>query len=225
MTSLDPTDCPLRVAIAEDSVLLREGLSRLLEEANFQVVAACGSGDELLSELPSLDVDVAILDVRMPPTFTDEGVRTARTIRSQSPQTAVLILSQYVESVYAAELFEGQNGGVGYLLKDRVVCLETLESAVRRVADGGTVLDPEVVQALLTARRDPLETLTPREIDVLELIAQGLTNQEIAAEGHVGLGTVEKQVGSIFAKLGLDAGDGGHRRVLATLTWLRSRGD
>jgi Response regulator containing a CheY-like receiver domain and an HTH DNA-binding domain len=213
----------VKIAIAEDSVLLREGLTRLLEEAGFSVVGGFGSGEELLDEMPNLSVDVVILDVRMPPTFKDEGIQTAKIVKKKWPQIGVLILSQYVESLYAAELFEGSEGGIGYFLKDRVVSLSDLTDAVTRVSRGGTVLDPEVVQALLNTKKDPLGTLTPRETDVLRLMAKGLTNQEIADDGMVGLGTVEKQVSSIFGKLGLAPEDPGHRRVRAVLTWLRAR--
>lgn len=215
---------PARIALAEDSVLLREGLVRLLREAGFAVVGSYDSGEELLAALEHgmpQEPDAVILDVRMPPSYRDEGVRTARLLRARRPGLAVLLLSQYVESVYAQELFAGGEGGLGYLLKDRVMSLAELRDAVERLLAGGTVLDPEVVAALLAARRSPLVALTPSELDVLADMARGLTNQEIATQRVVGLGTVEKQITAIFAKLGLEADDGGHRRVLAVLTWLR----
>ncbi|MBN8882850.1 MAG: response regulator transcription factor [Salana multivorans] len=216
------TPPPARIALAEDSALLREGLLRLLGEAGFEVVGSHGDGASLLAALDAEAPDAVVLDVRMPPTFTDEGVRTALEVRRRRPGTAVLLLSQYVESVYAQELFAAGEGGCGYLLKDRVLSLADLSGALERLLAGSTVLDPEIVAALVGARRDPLAALTPSELEVLGDMARGRTNQEIAAARVVSLGTVEKQVGSVFDKLGLDAADGGHRRVLAVLTWLRS---
>lgn len=211
-----------RIAVTEDSVLLREGLVRLLEEAGHEVVGTFGCADDLMKEIPNSPFDVVLMDVRMPPTFTDEGIRAAKTISSSYPDIAVLILSQYVESVYAAEIFAESRGGIGYLLKDRVVSLDDISAAIDRLLAGGTVLDPEVVRSLIRARKNPLHELTPRETDILEMMAEGHTNQEIAEISHVGVGTVEKQVSSIFNKLHLEPGTGGHRRVLAVLTWLRS---
>jgi DNA-binding NarL/FixJ family response regulator len=211
----------IRVAVADDSVLLREGLVRLFDEAGFETVGSFGDGNSLRAALDHLEVDVVVLDVRMPPTFRDEGVRTAIAIRSSRPAVGILLLSQYVEATYAEELLGASAGGVGYLLKDRVASLDELKDAVTRIADGGTVLDPEVVRELLSHRRDPLATLTPREAEVLQLMAEGLNNQGIATRLVIGLGAVEKNVTAIFAKLGLDASGAEHRRVLAVLRYLR----
>ena len=213
---------PIRVAVADDSVLLREGLVRLFDEAGFETVGSFGDAETLLAELDFLDADVVVLDVRMPPTYRDEGVRAAIEIRKSRPGVGILLLSQYVEATYAEELLGASAGGVGYLLKDRVASLDELQDAVSRIADGGTVLDPEVVRELLTHRRDPLATLTPREAEVLQLMAEGLNNQGVAARLVIGLGAVEKNVTAIFAKLGLDATGSEHRRVLAVLRYLRS---
>ncbi len=213
---------PVKVAVAEDSLIIREGLVRLLEEAGFEVVGSYSTADDLLREIGTSEAALAILDVRMPPTFTDEGIRAAIRIRAERPDMAILILSQYVAGVYARELFAQGEGGIGYLLKENVLSLESLRSTVLRLIAGQTELDPEVVSALITARRDPLAALTPREREVLGLMAEGLTNKEIAERGTVGLGTVEKQVNAVFAKLGLALQDGGHRRVLAVLTWLQN---
>lgn len=210
-----------RIVLVEDSMLLREGLSHLLTEAGFQVVGAYESGDEMLAKFGDDCPDAAVLDVRLPPTFTDEGIRLGIQLRRDHPDLAVLILSQYVESLYAHELFSSGEGRVGYLLKDRVVTLASLKEAIERLLQGHTVLDPLVVSTLLDARRNPLQRLTDRERDVLQQMAQGLTNQEIAELDHVGIGTVEKHVASIFTKLDLDPSAGGNRRVLAVLTWLR----
>jgi DNA-binding NarL/FixJ family response regulator len=212
----------MRVVLAEDSLLLREGLVRLLDEGGATVVAAVGDGDALVDAVVEHRPDVAVVDVRMPPTFTDEGLRAALRVRAEVPGTAVLVLSQYVEQTYAADLL-GAGGGVGYLLKDRVTRLDDLTEALGRVAGGGTVLDPEVVTALFAGRtrRDPLAALTPREREVLGLVAEGRTNGAIAQALVVSAGAVEKHISSIFDKLGLSAGAGeGHRRVLAVLTWL-----
>lgn len=211
----------LRVVVADDSVLLREGLIRLFDEAGFDTVGAFGDADTLLEALPDLMPDVVVLDVRMPPTFRDEGVRAALRIRREHPSIAVLLLSQYVESTYAQELLVGGGGRTGYLLKDRIASLDELQDAVTRVAAGGTVLDPQVVRELLTRRTDPLATLTPREREVLELMAEGRTNAAIASRMVVGVGAVEKNVTSIFQKLGLEDSGDDHRRVLAVLAFLQ----
>jgi len=212
----------MRVVIAEDAVLLREGLTRLLAEAGFEVVAAVCDGDAALRAVEEHRPDVVVLDVRMPPTHTDEGVRAALVIRRQWPEAAVLVFSQYVEERYATELLAGDTRGVGYLLKDRVADVEEFLDALRRVAAGGTALDPEVVAQLLArSRRDrPLDALTPRERDVLALMAEGRSNVAIAARLVVGEGAVEKHVSSIFAKLGLLPAGSDHRRVLAVLHYL-----
>ncbi|MBJ3783105.1 response regulator transcription factor [Devosia sp. MSA67] len=210
-----------RIAIVDDSVLLREGLGRLIEEAGFTLAAAFGSGAELLAAMPGLEVDLLIMDVRMPPTFTDEGLRLAIQLRSNTPRLPVLILSQFVESLYAQELFANGQGFVGYLLKDRLVSIDALYDAIERIIAGGTVLDPEVVSTLINARQDPLVWLTSREKDVLGAMAEGLTNQGIANRLNIGLGTVEKHATEIFSKLELNSDTHDHRRVLAVLTWLR----
>lgn len=213
---------PLRVVLAEDSVLLREGLIRLLSDAGFDVVDACGEAETFLRAVHRHRPDLVIVDVRMPPTFTDEGVRAALVVREQYPDTAVLVLSQYVEENYATELVAGRSHGVGYLLKDRVADVGDFVEALRRVASGGTALDPEVVGQLLSRarRRDPLGRLTPRETEVLQLMAEGRTNTAIAAALVITEGAVEKHVSSIFAKLDLTPTDHDHRRVLAVLRWL-----
>ena len=214
----------MRVVIAEDSVLLREGLARLLDEAGFEVVDAVGDGEQLLRSVGEYRPDVVVADVRMPPTHRDEGVRAALVIRQRWPETAVLVLSQYVEERYATELLAGDTRGVGYLLKDRVADVEEFTEALRRVGGGGTALDPEVVSQLLArGRRRPLDALTPREQDVLKLMAEGRSNGAIAAHLVVTEGAVEKHVSSIFTKLGLTPADGDHRRVLAVLSYLEGR--
>lgn len=212
----------LRVAVADDSVLLREGLVRVLQEAGVEVVGAFGDADALLAAVPVLAPDAVVLDVRMPPTFRDEGVRAAIALRATQPGVAILLLSQYVEVAYAQELLAAGTGGVGYLLKDRVVSLDEVRDALERVAAGGTVLDPEVVTQLMARRVDPLQSLTAREREVLELMAQGRTNAAIAAALFIGVGAVEKHISSIFGKLGLDDAAGDHRRVLAVLAWLQA---
>jgi DNA-binding NarL/FixJ family response regulator len=210
--------------IAEDSVLLREGLARLLDEAGFEVVDAVGDGEQLLRSVGEYQPDVVVADVRMPPTHRDEGVRAALVIRQRWPGTAVLVLSQYVEERYATELLAGETRGVGYLLKDRVADVEEFTEALRRVGRGGTALDPEVVSQLLArGRRRPLDALTPREQDVLKLMAEGRSNGAIAANLVVTEGAVEKHVSSIFTKLGLTPTEGDHRRVLAVLSYLEGR--
>lgn len=212
----------LRVAVADDSVLLREGLVRVLQEAGVEVVGAFGDADALLAAVPALAPDAVVLDVRMPPTFRDEGVRAAIALRAAHPAVAILLLSQYVEVAYAQELLAAGTGGVGYLLKDRVVSLNEVRDALERVAAGGTVLDPEVVTQLMARRVDPLQSLTAREREVLELMAQGRTNAAIAGALFIGVGAVEKHISSIFGKLGLDDAAGDHRRVLAVLAWLQA---
>jgi DNA-binding NarL/FixJ family response regulator len=225
----------LRVVLAEDSLLLREGLVRLFDEAGATVVAAVGDGDALVSAVIEERPDVAVVDVRMPPSFTDEGLRAAIQVRRQVPGTGILVLSQYVEESYAADLLadtggrergvrDTGSGGVGYLLKDRVARLSDLADALSRVADGGTVLDPEVVAVLLAHRtkRDLLATLSPRERDVLALMAEGRTNGAISKTLVVTEGAVEKHISSIFAKLTLPPSENDHRRVMAVLAWLRA---
>ena len=211
----------LRVAVADDSVLLREGLVRVLEEAGFEVVGAFADGEQLLAALERVAPDLVVLDVRMPPTFRDEGVRAAIRARDVIPGVGILLLSQYVEVAYAQELLGSGSGGVGYLLKDRVASLDELKDAVERIAAGGTVLDPEVVAQLIGRRVDPLSRLTPRENEVLALMAEGRTNAAIGAALVIGTGAVEKNVTAIFQKLGLDDSGIDHRRVLAVLAWLQ----
>jgi DNA-binding NarL/FixJ family response regulator len=211
----------VRVVIAEDSVLLRAGLAKLLAAAEIDVLAAVGNADELLAAVPEHKPDVVIADVRMPPTHTDEGIRAALVIRRQWPEVAVLVLSQYVEERYAADLLSANTSSVGYLLKDRVADVAEFIGALRRVADGGTALDPEVVAQLLVRRRnDPLDRLTPREHEVLKLIAEGRSNAAIAQTLVITDSAVAKHINSIFAKLDLHPGDGDHRRVLAVLRFL-----
>nr|WP_246311975.1 response regulator transcription factor [Leifsonia naganoensis] len=212
---------PLRLVVADDSVLLREGLIRLFDEAGFETVGAYGDAESLLAEVGEVAPDVAVLDVRMPPTFRDEGVRAALRLRAEHPRVSVLLLSQYVEGTYAQELLASGQGGTGYLLKDRIASLDELRDAVTRVAQGGTVLDPEVVRELLTRRIDPVAALTPREREVLGLMAEGRTNSAIAAQLVIGVGAVEKNVTSIFQKLGLEDSGDDHRRVLAVLAFLQ----
>ena len=210
-----------RVVVADDSVLLREGLVRVLVEAGHEVVGAFGDAESLLAAAPELAPELAVLDVRMPPTFRDEGVRAAIALRSLMPATGILLLSQYVEAAYAQELLGAGSGGVGYLLKDRVASLADLTDALDRIANGGTVLDPEVVAQLIGRRHDPLMTLTPREREVLQLMAEGRTNAAIATALFIGTGAVEKNVTSIFGKLGLEDSGIDHRRVLAVLAYLQ----
>jgi DNA-binding NarL/FixJ family response regulator len=214
----------VRVVIAEDSVLLREGLARLLDEAGLDVVEAVPDGEQLLRAVAEHTPDVVVADVRMPPTHTDEGLRAALVIRKRWPAVAVLVLSQYVEERYATELLAGDTKGVGYLLKDRVADVDEFVGALRRVGEGGAALDPEVVsQLLLRGRRRPLDALTPREQEVLKLMAEGRSNGAIAAALVVTDGAVEKHVSSIFTKLGLAPADTDHRRVLAVLSYLDGR--
>src|SRR6201988_1879664 len=213
----------LRVVIGEDSVLLLAGLVKLLESAGFQVAATAGDGDALVAAVERERPDLVIADVRMPPTHTDEGIRAALAIRERWPGIAILVLSQYVEERYATDLLSANTSGVGYLLKDRVADVAEFLDALRRVAGGGTALDPEVVAQLLVRRRgrDPLADLTQRELDVLALMAEGRSNTEIAASLVITDSAVSKHITSIFAKLGLYPGDGGDRRVLAVLRHLR----
>lgn len=212
--------------MADDSVLLREGLVRVLDEAGHEVVGSYGDGEQLLAAVDALAAagalpEVALLDVRMPPTFRDEGVRAAIELRRRHPEVGILLLSQYVEVAYAQELLGAGHGGVGYLLKDRVASLHELADAIARIADGGTVLDPEVVSQLIGRRNDPLSRLTPREREVLQLMAEGRSNTAIAAAMVVGTGAVEKNVTSIFQKLALEDSGTDHRRVLAVIAWLQ----
>jgi DNA-binding NarL/FixJ family response regulator len=211
-----------RVTVAEDSVLLREGLSRLLTEAGFEIADAVGDGEALLRSVAADRPDVVLADVRMPPTHSDEGLRAALVIRSRWPEVAVLVLSQYVEERYATELLAGDTRGVGYLLKDRVADVETFVEALHRVRAGGTALDPEVVSQISarSRRAAPLAALTRRERDVLALMAEGRSNAGIAAELVVGEGAVEKHISGIFGKLALPAAPTDHRRVLAVLKYL-----
>jgi DNA-binding NarL/FixJ family response regulator len=213
----------VRVVIAEDSVLLREGLIRLLGGAGFTVVEAVGDAEQLLAAVERHQPDISIVDVRMPPTHTDEGLRAALTLRRQWPTVAVLVLSQYVEERYAADLLSGNTSGVGYLLKDRIADVDEFLDTLRRVAGGGTALDPEVVaQILVRNRRNPIERLTRRERDVLALMAEGRSNSGIGAVLVISDSAVAKHVNSIFAKLDLATVDIDHRRVLAVLQFLRS---
>jgi len=214
----------MRVVLCDDSVLLREGIARLLEDAGFEVVAQSGTAEDLLRHVGMHKPDVALVDIRMPPTQTDEGLRAAQQIRERWPDTGVLVLSQYVEPAYAMELLGENAEGVGYLLKDRVSDVDEFASAVRRVGEGGSALDPAVVSQLVGRRRrdDPLDELTPREREVLELMAEGRSNQAIAERMVITLRAVEKHVTSIFGKLRLPATAEDHRRVLAVLTYLRS---
>jgi DNA-binding NarL/FixJ family response regulator len=210
--------------IAEDSVLLREGLARLLGDADFEVVGQCENADELLLKVRSYPPDVVIVDIRLPPTHNDEGLRAALEIREHHPSVGVLVLSQYVELGLAMKLLADSAEGVGYLLKDRISDVREFVAAVRRVADGGSALDPIIVSTLLSRRRqdDPLGDLTPREREVLELMAGGSSNQGIADKLVISLRAVEKYVSSIFGKLGLPSTGTESRRVLAVLLYLRS---
>jgi DNA-binding NarL/FixJ family response regulator len=210
----------MRVAIAEDSVLLRKGLILLLEEAGHEIAAAAGDAEAFLRAVSETRPDVCVVDVRMPPTFTDEGLRAAVLVRDQWPEVGVLVLSQWVEERYATELIAGRPHGVGYLLKDRVADVAEFLDALNRVAEGGSALDPEVVAQLLARSRNPLDDLTPREREVLTLMAEGRSNAAIAAALVVGSGAVEKHINNIFTKLGLAPAERDHRRVLAVLRYL-----
>ena len=214
----------MRVVLAEDSVLLREGVARILQDAGFEVVGQVGTADDLMLKVRSYNPDVAVVDIRMPPTHTDEGLRAAQEIREKHPGVGVLVLSQYVEPAYAMELLAESAEGVGYLLKDRIADVGEFADAVRRVADGGSALDPTIVSRLVGRRRgaDPIDQLTPREREVLGLMAEGRSNQGIAERLVVTERAVEKHVTSIFGKLRLPAAPEDHRRVLAVLAYLRS---
>ncbi len=214
----------MRVVVGEDAALLRHGIVLILQEAGFEVVAESGDAQELVRKVLAYRPDVAIVDIRMPPTNTDDGLRAAIKIRRELPQTAVLILSQYVEESYALELLSDESGGVGYLLKDRVADVDGFTEAVRRVGSGGSALDPEVVAHLVGRRRrdDPLDVLTPREREVLSLMAEGRSNQGIAERLVITERAVEKHVTAILDKLGLAPAPDDHRRVLAVLAYLRS---
>jgi DNA-binding NarL/FixJ family response regulator len=214
----------MRVAMAEDSVLLREGVARVLGDAGFDVVAQCGDAEELMRKVNSHDPDVAIVDIRLPPTHNDEGLQAALEIRADYPAVGVLVLSQYVELGLAMKLLADSAEGVGYLLKDRISDVDDFVASVRRVAEGGSAIDPIIVSTLLARQRsdDPLDKLTPRERDVLELMATGSSNQGIADALVITLRAVEKYVSSIFGKLGLPSTGSESRRVLAVLMFLRS---
>ena len=215
---------PVKVVLADDSVLLREGVARILEESGFDVVGQAGNPDELMLKVRSYSPDVAVVDIRMPPTHTDEGLRAAKEIRERHPGVGVLVLSQYVEPEYAMDLLADSDEGVGYLLKDRISDVKEFASSVRRVAEGGSALDPSVVSQLVGRRRgdDPVSDLTPREREVLELMAEGRSNGGIAERLVITERAVEKHVTSIFGKLRLASAPEDHRRVLAVLAFLRS---
>lgn len=216
----------MRVALADDAVILREGLSRLLTEAGFEIVGLAADGDELLELVERTQPDVAIIDIRMPPTHTDEGLRAAKTIREQWPAIGILVLSQHVNTRYALELLSAGTDGIGYLLKERVSDLQELSASVNRVGNGGSVLDPAVVGELVNRRRhgnDPLERLTDREREVLALIAEGRSNHAIAERLFVTEHTIEKHIKNILATLGLPQSTDDHRRVLAVITYLNSQ--
>jgi DNA-binding NarL/FixJ family response regulator len=214
----------MRVVVADDSVLLREGVVRLLEEQGFEVVGQAGDADELMRKVAAHEPDVAVVDIRMPPNNTDDGLKAAREIGRRHPHTGVLVLSQYVDQSYALDLVAEATGGVGYLVKDRVADVGRFADAVRRVAEGGSALDPQVLSRLVRRRRhgDPLAVLTAREREVLELVAEGRSNHAIAGQLVITERAVEKHVTRIFAKLGLEPAPSHHRRVLAVLAYLRS---
>ena len=222
MTDVSPD--PIRAIVADDSVLLRDGIVRLLTDSGIDVVAAVGDADALLDAVTEHEPDLCIVDVRMPPTHTDEGLRAAVEIRRRDPNIAVLVLSQYVEERYAGELLEGDVSGIGYLLKDRVIDVEDFLASLRRVAAGGSAVDAEVISQILGRSRkaSELDRLTPREREVLNLMAEGLSNGGIADRLVVSAGAVEKHISNVFMKLGLDPEEGSHRRVLAVLTYLRA---
>jgi DNA-binding NarL/FixJ family response regulator len=212
----------VRIVIADDAVLLREGAARLLEDAGFEVVGQAGDADDLLRKVRAHKPDVAVVDVRMPPDNTDDGLRAALAIRGELPEVGILLLSQYVEDRYIGELLAGGTEGIGYLLKDRVAEVDRFTEAVTRVGNGGSVLDPEVVAQMVGRREEPLSELTDREREVLALMAEGYSNRAIAESIFVSERGVERHVTSIFSKLGLEATGQEHRRVLAVLRYLRS---
>ena len=213
----------MRVVIAEDLALLRDGLTRLLRDNGFEVVGAVRDADALLEAVTAERPDIAIVDIRLPPSFRDEGVRAALELREQAPETAILVVSQYVEPTYATELLADGRGGIGYLLKDRIMNVDDFVDAVRRVAGGGTALDPEVVAQLFSRQKPdgPLERLTPRELEVLARMAEGRSNAAIAEELVLTVGAVEKHIANILMKLRLPPSESDHRRVLAVLTYLQ----
>ncbi len=217
----------MRIVIAEDAVLLREGLVRLLTDAGHEVAAAIATAPALLDAVAATHPDLAIVDVRMPPTFTDEGVRAAVLIRAQHPGVAVLVLSQYVEERYAADLITSNTAGLGYLLKDRVVEVDEFLDHVDQVGAGGTVFDPEVIAQILTRSRrtDSIDALSPRELQVLQLMAEGRSNSAVGTELHITESSVEKHVSAVFTKLGISAAGSGNRRVLAVLRYLSETPD
>jgi len=219
-----PTTSPIRAIIADDAVLLRDGVVRLLTDSGFEVVAAVGSAEELLDAVTEHEPDLCVVDVRMPPTHTDEGLRAAIEIRHRYPSMAVLVLSQYVEERYAAELLDGDVAGLGYLLKDRVIDVNQFVESLRRVVAGGSAVDAEVISQILgrSRRSSELDRLTPREREVLELMAEGYSNAGIAERLVVSGGAVEKHISNVFMKLDLEPGEGAHRRVLAVLRYLRA---
>ncbi len=213
----------MRVLVVEDSVLLRAGLGRLLEDEQMELVGEASDAETFLDTWERSQPDISIVDVRMPPTHTDEGIRASVELRRRHPDAKILVLSQYVEVEYATELLADGSGGVGYLLKERIADVGEFVDAVHRVAEGGTALDPEVVAQLFARRANPIDRLTPRETDVLSLMAQGFTNAAIAQQLGVGEGAVEKHTSAIFSKLHLEPSATDHRRVLAVLTWLENR--
>ena len=213
----------MRIVIAEDSVLLRAGITRLLADAGEEIIAAVGDAEQLLVAVERHQPDLVVADVRMPPTFTDEGIRAALDIRDRWPDIGILVLSQYVEERYAAELLEGDIAGVGYLLKDRVIDVDEFLAALRRVAAGGSAVDAEVISQVLgrSRRSNELDRLTPREREVLNLMAEGLSNAGISERLVISAGAVEKHISNVFMKLALPPENHAHRRVLAVLTYLR----
>jgi DNA-binding NarL/FixJ family response regulator len=224
MAEAHPSPAPIRTVVADDSVLLRNGVVRLLRDDGFDVVAAVGDADALLDAVTEFEPDLCVVDVRMPPTHTDEGLRAAIEIRRRHPGVAVLVLSQYVEERYAGDLLAGDVAGVGYLLKDRVIAVDDFLGALRRVAAGGSAVDAEVNSQILgrSRRSSELDRLTPREREVLTLMAEGLSNTGIAERLVISAGAVEKHISNVFMKLDLEPGESAHRRVLAVLTYLRA---